>query len=478
MKRRITAVLFSIIGVIGLWIIGLFILSIENEQPSETMIILDKPNTVYQDALASISEADDMTLSISRTQETTVGGTSYLRITEQTVSYNGINTADPRIMLDEQISIDTHSIQSSEIYAENNVYFSVNGNLFKTTFDKDEYLKRLTPAIVLDPSLYDDITGIDTGKEYTINFESSVTPETWLNISSAQFYDARGTATINYNGELTASIFTVSYSIGNVLVRETVKVQVDLATTKITLPNDLSSYTSINYLDGPKMLELASGYLIQTKSVSADYKDQIYFEAFGDRRLQTISMHAHKRDQWAAYVDTTVKLVNDSRIDQQTEFTKNELYLDGRYTVSSNGGNKSENPEITVDTMYNYFQDLLVSTVMLPQYLASSDVTEEENIRRITFTGNSDFAKLLQQNACNLLYQNSELLNEMTVSTDTLIGYLEIDVRTGLPLSSGINFVGSYKTEGLPYQIQYQAEQHYTLPSTTAENEINKAAGA
>ena len=106
-------------------------------------------------------------------------------------------------------------------------------------------------------------------------------------------------------------------------------------------------------------------------------------------------------------------------------------------------------------------------------------MTQDSKTITIRFNGNEDFAKLISSNACQILYQKPELLNEIAQSstTKTLTCYLKIDKTSGLPLSAGIEFSGSFEVNQLPYVLSFKADQTYVIPDGTANDIITKAAG-
>ena len=248
---------------------------------------------------------------------------------------------------------------------------------------------------------------------------------------------------------------------------------------EILTPKNTDHYTPISYWEAPKALERACGFLIQTDRISSEYADLVYFQAIGDKRTQKISLHAQNDQNLAVSILTETALTNDTKQEQNVSHVKQEYFIDDQYFVSNNGEPPVMNADIHADTMNNYFQDIIVSTIMLPEYIASADIEENETSIQITFTGNDEFALFLTENACQVLYQNPTLITESgnTITAKKLQCYLTIDKKTGLPSSSGIDFLGSYKTQGIPYEIQYSAEQSYAIPSSNAINKINEAAG-
>ena len=419
-------------------------------------------------------------LNVSKNQAITIGTSIFYETSQQTVSYNDIGSENMRIGLTETLSIDAYDIHISEVFSEGTVYTKVNGSCFSGKINAIDYQARFSPAVLINADLYKNITLTDTGKGYTIDFKEPTGAEDWAMEESCTFVDATGTAYISYDGNLTKSVYTLTYDRESVHFQMSWTAEPDLSTGNVELPADTSLYTPIDYLEGPFMLERASGYLLQSKKISGYYSDSIYFQAFGDARTQNITIHTITDNGWSAKVDTLTVLKNDSRVDQNSQLEKTELYTDNVYFVSTNGSEPSANTEVSTDAMRGYCKNLLVGTVMLPQYATGAQATDTGDRLRIVFSGSDAYSALISSNAGQTMYQQPDILNKLAQSstTDTLQCYLELDKNTGLPVGSGIHYSGTHTIEGIPYVLRYKADQVYDIPSQNAEEEINKAAGA
>ncbi len=479
MKRRVTVICIAIVSIFALAFIGYTVLSSATKPQSSVLKSIENAQNIYIEATSKTDPAQDLVMHVSITKEMTVDDSLFLEVSEQSIHYDIQPTGDKRILLQETITSGSHSIHVSEIFNEGVVYTTINDTPFTSACSTAEYYATLTPTIILTQQLYSSISGIDNGEDYIIYFSEPTGIENWLENQAATLLNASGTATISYDGALKSSMYTVSYEENEIVFRTTVLVDIQQGNTDVTLPDDPAQYTQISYWKGPKLLERACGYLLQADRISSSYADSIYFQAFGDRRTQTITQHAHKDSQWSVSISTDVALRNDTKQDQVTTHTKQELFIDNQYSVSNDGSTFENNPEITVDAVYNYFQDQLVSTLVLPQHIDSADVAENENTLQINFTGTEAFGNFLTENVCRILYNDPSLITktEATLSVKNMQCYLEIDKLSGLPLASGIHFLGDYKAEGLPYRIEYSADQSYVIPSNSAINEIKTAAG-
>ena len=477
MKQRISVILIAIVSVTVLYLIGHTIL-VPYKQDSVVLPHVDNAETIYTNAASKIDLSEDTTLTFRLTEEMNVDGAIFQEVAYRTVNYDIQASGVPYIQVHESRYSGTHTIEISETFANDIVYLTVNDTPFSSACDTEQYVKSQIPAIILSPNLYNNIEAVDTGSAYMITFSKPIVAEEWLKDSSITLLDAKGIARVSYDGELETSTYNASYQLDGITFRITTDVSIAHDSINVTLPDDLSSYTPIRDWQAPKLLERACGYLIQAKQISALYDDSIYFEAIGDRREKHVTLHADFDDDWSVLVSTGITTKSETKLNQSQTLRKKEVFLDGQYRISNNDEALIANNSITVDTVYNYFQDQLVSTVMLPQHIRSVEITEENSIFHLSFNGTDAFGSFLAENACKLLYNNPDLMTETgsIFATVELKCYLDIDKKTGLPLASGINYTGSYTAEGLPYSLSYCAEQTYLIPSLNAVTEIEKAA--
>ena len=477
MKKRLLLVCGALICAIMLWFTGHLILPAGTQGGAYREV--SDADTLYLDSLTSIRTATDIMLNISMTRETIVGNAVFTETSQQWLSYLELGTENMRAALNETLTIGDHRTEITEIYSGGTGYITVNGIAFSGAISPEDYQNRFAPAILLDPSRYQTITGFDTRKNYIIQFTQPVEAEAWALKESASVIEAEGTAYVSYEGQLTGSTYTLTYQQGNAQIRLTYTVDVEPISTNITLPEDTAKYQVIDYLDGPRMLEQTTGYLLLADYVSAKYSDDIYCQTFGDHRTQEITLHATLAEQnnWSALVQTQTNLTNESKAGTDSNFKKTELFKDGIYRSATNDGEWVNNGEVTADTMHTYCKNQLIGTVMLPQYITGAQIEEAENTIRIVFSGSESFAPLICSNICQTLYQKPELLNDMAQSntTNTLQCYLELDRKTSLPIASGINYDGSFYVEGVPYVLRFKADQIYDIPSGSAQAEIDKA---
>lgn len=482
MKKRFQVVAIAAAAVILLSLVGYWILSgpASSDTDDITFPTIDGAESIYTSAVDSMNTTDGMVLNILKTTRISIGSDTFEEVCEQTLSYTDLGTEQMRAYAEESTSMGKHSFTVTEAFSAGKGYVTVNGSKFVGDISAQDFAARFAPAVCLDPALYATITGVDTGGCYLISFEKPSHGELWALQEGASFILAAGTARISYEGTLLSSTYDITYTQGNTTVTTSYTVTPSAQEVQLQIPTDISEYSVVSYLDAPKMLEKATGYLMQTQNISASYTENIYFQAFGDQRVQNITLHTGTGTDWSAMVATNRTLTNTSREGEVSKSSETQLFTDGRYQSNKDGGAFTTDKSIRAEDMQNYCFDRLLSTVMLPQYITRAYVTVGSSTLTMRFTGSQEFAKLISTNACQILYQKPEMLKELaqSSSTDLLSCYVELDKNTGLPLSSGIDYKGTFVINALPYQLGFKADQAYTISSKEAMEEISKAAGA
>ena len=438
--------------------------------PSET---ISDAVQLYSNAVSNLN-TDKLRYHVVTAKEAVVGSEVFTQNTEQTVTYENLDSAETRGIVQETLTIGNHTVQIQEVFADGIGYFTVENSQFCSPMEKDAYISRYAPAVLMDITLYNSICGFKTSDNYTIEFTKASALESWLWDQNTHFISASGSAVITGEGQLLQSTYNATYQSGQTYIRLSVTVD-HLPTKPVEIPVDLSQYQTIAYIDAPKMLEIACGHLLESVSVTSHYTDSILCHAFGDHRTLNIDVHTVNASDWSSRIDSQTTLSNNSKTGTSTVIEKTELFTDGKYSIRINDSEPTENPDIDAQDMKTLCQDILVGTIMLPQHIIAAELEESNDTLVIHFIANEEFAQLVRADACTALYQDVDILNRQTqtYATQTATCYLTIDKTTGLPLSSGFQYVGNYIMDALPYPLEFKADQQYELIGDHANRNIN-----
>lgn len=463
-SRKIT--IFAGIALLLLVAITVLVTTSDSDSPDPTYPTIENGSVIYENAVDILNSTDNLSVRISYKKETLLGNEFLTEQSAQQVRYQGLVNGPLQASATETLIIGNQTVELSEIFVENQLFLTVDGCQFYGDMDAETYLTRYTPAQPLNADNYNTVTGKDTGNGYTISFSDPKTIESWVLSDETAVHQSTGTAHINAEGQLTKSVYTASYTVNNLDIRISVTVEIDYADTDpISLPDNHGEYIKLESPDAPRILEKACGYLLDATGVQGTCNDSIFCEAFGDQRNQTVVLNTAQDTTWTAQVDTTVEIINSSKAGTATNYTQREIFQNNTYSISVDNGPESINKDIDINKMRSYCSDLLVGTIMLPQYITGASITENEDTVTIELTGNDVFARLIDAEACTTLYQDANILGATAQSytVDTMRCYLTVDKQTGLPIGSGLDYRGIYTIEQFPYRMELQSDHQYTL---------------
>lgn len=436
---------------------------------------VDNPTEIYTEALSTFTP-EPVLYRIFTTKETTVGNELFIETTRQTVTYGYTQTQAFEGAVNETYTLGDHNISVIEVFKDSKIYLKLDNGEFYSEMSEQDFKQRYAPPVLISPQLYTETSGIKTKDGYTISFTAATAPEAWLNEPNATFVSATGTAQISKDLQLQSSVYEANYKLYDQSIRLNITTQImpQPETVQETVI-DTGSFVYLSDPDIPKLLEKACGQLLSAGSLESQYADTIQCEAFGDLHTQQIDICAVDSESWSSKVDTTVNLSNTGKTGADTTIHKSEHFIAGEYTLQVNGSSPSKDPAVDENTVRTLIQDILVGTVILPEQIAGTSLEEDEQSVTFTFQTTDGFAVMIRDAACEKLYADAQVLSAQSQSytTDIATCYITLDIATGLPLASGFRYAGTYTIDALPYQLEYNADQHYRIADDNASTLIS-----
>lgn len=480
MKKHLLYI-FSIIFILAVIIAGSILrrTNLKNNQPDSNDPDANAPQSlsmrqIYQEAANAVNAAQNLVLSVDTSVQTQIGEETFTERSAQALRLTGRGTDSVSSHLSETVTIGTYTITSTQIYTNGTAYLQIEDAGFRSSISSDAYLSGLTPAVLLDASLYDTVTHMETDTGTTLSFNDPKGPEHWALEDDAVLTMAEGKAFLSKENQLTASEYTVIYHHNTATVKKTVRVSVSMEDTTIPTPVE-ADYISVTDPEAVLLLEKACGYLIQSKSISATSSETILCELNGDTRTKSIELDMYEnRDGFAARLRVDISLANSSWGNEPEKESETIQYLNGKCTITNPTGDTDRT--ITAEELRQSCQNLLLGTILLPSNISDAQINDLGDTLQITFAGNEAFAQSILENISRTLYQDSNIFEQLApyYSTQALTCYLTIDKHTGMPVASGVSFRGTHSINEYTYLAAYEAEQVYTIASTTAYSNITK----
>lgn len=434
---------------------------------------------LYRQALEKLSATADYKLDVTISKNTTVGEETFSEIRQQSFIYNHADTNNIQVSLDEISTIGRKSTSIQEFYADNTGYLTVNGQSFKSSLSAEEFTARHTPAVLLDIGLYQTISAEEQYDCVSIQLSEPTQSESWALPEGANMLTASGLVFLDADTTLSHSLYTITYTYGPATIALTVVAAIDTqSNTTVDIPEDAASYTTLTFLDAPRLLEQSCGYLLQSTLLSADSTSSITSPVSGIHHAQASQLYLDmQNDALSAILDTSVSVTDYSHGSETAHYTQRETFQDGQYQVTANNDPVTVDTEISAESMQTYCQDLLVSSILLPDYIADATLTDLGSTYLLELTSTEALAQVMNENACQTLYDDPTFLTSLSSQSSILPTqcYLAIDKYTGLPTASGISSTSEYTIEDLVYSFHTQMDIAYTLATLPAQATISES---
>ena len=462
MDRKHRLITIASIVAIAAVVIGVVILALAGKK--STPLDSDQALSLYQKAIRTLPHSS-YTYTISTTKETVLEKSIISETATQDITYQNLGTDRFLATVYEELKIGDQVISSKEQFKEDTGYFSIADSGFRCSISADEFTARYAPLLLISSDLYGKVGGYKNRSGYVLKFTDPITLEPWVTKTPGTPIQAEGTVTLTKNEEIVHFRYNCTYIENG--IEYTIRIQSTPSKEQksVTIAEDTSRFTQISHPDAAKFLELSCAYLMAATDVHAIYDDTTFCQAFGDNRIQNIVLDTSTKEDWVARVITTTTLSNDSKSIGQSTIIKEENYDHNGYTIRINESEPTEDEQILQGVMREHCQNILIGSIMLPEYIASVEISEEEGILTYRYAANDAFVAQIRSDAFIALYQDPNVLNTHTqeYTTETAEFYLSVDLATKLPCSSGYYYTGFYTVDALPYRLIYNAEQTYAI---------------
>lgn len=429
------------------------------------------PAVLYEEAADKIHASEHLSYYIATNQTIHVADQTFTRNSQQRLNIQDPGKETMRSSMAESLQIGSFTVEISEIYESGNGYVTIDGNAFTAPLSAEEISHRYTPAVCFDPILYNKLECVPQDNRIRISFSEPKAAESWALPKDAVFADASGYAELNEDGILQESIYTISYTVGNISVSQSTRITM-MEYSDVSSPSSPDTYTPIEYFDGPRMLEQACGYLQQAENVVSSAETEINCQTFSINRKQTSNvLLSGNGDNFNAKLDIQINQTNQSRGGETTDIHQIETFQNGIYSISINNAEATQNDAIDAAAMKTYCQDILIRDILMPQHISgvTSETTDLEQI--LSFQASNSFAEATCSNICSLLYSDAELLHTLSSSyeTQSVQCVLRLDRCTGLPLFFTSQYSALHNIEEISYLLESKTEQSYQYEITSGQ---------
>lgn len=470
MKRKRLFALF-----LGLALI--FSLCACNQEPSRDAMeppTEDPALALYAQAAEAVEALTDLQLELTTHKKTTLGIDHYDYESTQTLNLAGIGSDAFTASLTEDVEVDTYDDHLEEYYADGVLYVTVDGENFKGNMDSQKYLRQFAPAVLIDESLYSSVFSAPEGDGQRITFAEPTSPEGWAMPAGAQFVDAKGSALLNAEGALVETTYAVTYRQAGAEVDLEVSSVPTAPAEAPKAPDDGESFTELEYIEAIRLYDTAVMYLCSTASATSAVNETIVSQA----AAYTWSQQA-KMDFYGTGAAHMAKIETAMTVAQEgggtTASTQTELYQDGIYTVSVDGGESQTDKGISNSDMLYYVQGMLLENIVALDYIDSVKSSDVGGLIYLEFGLSDEYGDQINEWINEFLFEDGQFLNDLASRYTTLgtAAYMVVDPVTGFPVALGQEYSGTHTIDGVDYNQAFALSQTFQVSSTTSYKTIS-----
>ena len=446
--------------------------SLRDTTPSQTEPSLPTALSAYTKARSAVDSASDLRLQISISKTTAVGGQVLNQEIDQVLSRTLDESGNAIWLSEETVTFgDAYVTTYDEIYADGILYVTVDDEYqYSSQMTPEEYTQRIVPAVLLDASLYGDITQ----QGNSLIFGQATAGESWAIPEGAELVDASGTAQLSDSGQLQRTIYSLTYNYGPAEITLQVQSYVSLESVTAQLPEDPAAYTALDHVDAVRMSDYAQGYLLTSDTVSLYSLESVMSQAAGFIHNQSRSVNT-----WGTGSDFLAKVEYSAFMMDNTgeqKYEMEELFRDGVYTATQDDGEPQTMTQVNATMMEDYCSAFRSGGLVAWEYWQDVTVTDLGSLYLLEITYSDTFGEHTQDTLCTNYFGNADLLNDLASDyrNESLTGYISIDKYTGMMVATGYYYEGIHTIEGGEYILSYQADQSIEAPALGAYHEITE----
>lgn len=449
-------------------------------EPTETVPSTEAPGeaerTVYAQAIAQLLSCQDLQMQIESSQDLTVNGEVFPKSSQIDITYLGLGSENMAASVAETAVFAEYKTNIDEIYTDGVAYSNVYGSGFCATMTAEEYTARYLPVQLIDAALYSTVTMEQTDNGTILYFSDASDLENWLKTDMSVAVQASAEVTVDPEGKISRVTYAAEYTSAGAHIDFQVAVDYSTpATTSIAAPNDADSHITLTYLDGPRMVEQIYGYLQFGENRSFSQGITTYSDAAGVYLSSGYETDAYGSGSNIQYHSDYNLHVMDYYNNESMDYTMEELFLNGKYTVSYDGGTPQTDRSITATMVNEAVVTYLTEYIYDCASFTDAVCTDLGSLLLIEFTGSQEFGESICQEINLEIFGDEDYLDDYATAYRCIEAtyYVAVDKYLGLPTAIGYYYEGSHTIDGYEYTHFRQLDQGVYMASMRAYEAIN-----
>lgn len=458
-------------------VIGLFGCSQEAAPTEPPVIATESPATeppatepdameLYANAAQTIQDAENLTLKLTVERTIEIGLDTYDTISVQELVISGIGTDGLKASLSETLTINDLEDTFDEYYADGILYTTIAGEYsYQGEQTAEEFLARFAPAVLLDESLYENITATSKSNGVTeLTFEAPSDAESWAMPDGAQFHTAEGTAAIDPDGVLTQATYSIAYQLGSMTVLQTVTAEPVITDAEPVAPENPDAYVQVSSGMAPRLYDMAVIWLCSAGTVSSNMVETVVSQAAAYTYTSQTNTHYYGSGK-SHCADITYTISDYQNGGQSSTYTQTEHFENYTYTISVDGGEPQKGSGVALADVMDYAWGLFCENIPSMRYIEAIEADEVGGLVYLDISMNDDYGMDMNHYINSTLFSDETFLDNMAsaYTTDSCSHYMVVDPVTGFPTAVGIEYSGTHTIDGYKYTQSLQVDQSFLL---------------
>lgn len=410
---------------------------------------------IYSPALEKLTGSSELSMAV------TVDTTLKIGAETLTMRQNKQLVYDPAgLTVNGTVEYGTYSVKLSEIYTDGMLYQTINDSRFCGLISAEDYYATQVPVAIVNPDLYESILVTDGEQNTIVQFSQATDAEQWAIPEGGVYLSSQGTAVLSAQNNLESVTYELKYSLDEATVTYRVQAQYSIGSQEGISAPQAADYILLEDIRGPLLIEQAYGYLQQTKSMDAVLFENIFSQANSLQYDKTIAI---SRDEQVTSVETLTTLTDQGRGGEVSTYRQTEQFTDDVYTIRINEGKPETQPRIDSLAMHTYCINLLTEKIMSSRHIVGCQSEIKDGQLLLTYSAGEELAETICHSSCGTLYQDEQFLDNQTDHYEdyAVTFLLTVDLTTGLPHSSGLEFHGIHHIDGINYALDTYYTQAY-----------------
>ena len=442
-------------------------------EPEPTEDLRQAELAALYDAAVEAVNGDSLAMEVDYERTVTVGGQTYKESGEVNQDYWNIGGEDFLAKIKQKVTYgdDAYDIKLEEIYSEGKVYQELEDSKILVEMTPEAFMERYTPLKLLDPSLY---TLSADESETVITFSDGIAGEGWLLPEDAVINSASGTVELDSAGKLKKTTYTVDYQYGVTNICLTYEAELEEEGRKPSIPEKVEKYTQLSEIDAAYILEHAYGYLSQAKHISSNTSSLMMTAAGACSLINSVQLDVYAvGGEYAARLEKNINLTDYSS-GEEVKQEQVEKFVDGKYTVSQDGGREESDSSVEQADMENAVTDQLLGWILSGDSILEAEMTELDGVLLVEYTGAEILAEEISARISSTFFGSGSVLDNAASSyrTNEIEYYIALDSYSLLPTAVGVKYEGVHVIDGNEFILSQQMDQSFDMASLNAYDEI------